>query len=437
MTTRRAEADDSFVPNKVFVLAPYSSIEAESDRVAVMKGDLQWYEQALGERERAFTSLKHEYAVMDELSWDVDAWLNTESARLKHLHEDQDRLWKENVRLKAELKTLVDENRRLNLLRGGNRRLKDFLANNKASLSDQSGAVQKTSREVQTESDEVVLLQEQLTSLRATFESLRSRDEKCQQELMRSTIEAFGNLVLPDDVDLPDKDEGNERVFSIKFRYPVSLSTHVRSEESEAPSPGVSPVSTSSPLSSAPPSPPLPQVLVATPTPIASDWIEVAKVYLELPVDTSSTFPQLIHAWATAESTHAPTKGLARAPQEILNWKKKKGVERYTKDSEPNINYDFARKFPDVVWSWWFAVQPGLRGPPTEKILPAYDGKWTNIERWGENGWVLLLIALKWWWLGLDKLKDTQKEAGEEDWTLAVTQFFETFRAMTSGNSDR
>ncbi|KAG7086300.1 hypothetical protein E1B28_002264 [Marasmius oreades] len=144
-----------------------------------------------------------------------------------------------------------------------------------------------------------------------------------------------------------------------------------------------------------------------------SDWREAASEYLD--VNASLSYSEFVRFWAAKERSTNKTVGI----------------------SVSKIDQAFGSSFPPKVWRWWFHIQPKARGPPVDKFLPPFDGKWNTLDRWGEDGWVLALVALKWWWLGIDKLENNQQESAKAEWETILQEMLSTFRAVTGTGTVR
>ncbi|KAG7089042.1 hypothetical protein E1B28_010752 [Marasmius oreades] len=198
---------------------------------------------------------------------------------------------------------------------------------------------------------------------------------------------------------------GKERKLTLTFRYPDDNSGPMAMPEE------------------AEPSPPTPGV----------DWIEAAQKYLK--IDGNVEYNQFVQVWAATERNKTVTKhGITHRPVAVQRWMNTKGVKRFSSDNDPTIDGDFGTSFPALVWKWWFSIQPKKRGSPVGKSLPQYKGQWRTLDRWGEDGWVVLLAALKWWWLSIGKFESAKQVEAKSDWGTALQEMKDTFTAVASGS---
>lgn len=71
-------------------------------------------------------------------------------------------------------------------------------------------------------------------------------------------------------------------------------------------------------------------------------------------------------------------------------------------------------------WMWWNLLQPIERRSldNTTNIPPTYDMDWTCLRKAGNNGLLLVLVALRWWGKASDANIDWQKAAADFRQTL-------------------
>lgn len=79
-------------------------------------------------------------------------------------------------------------------------------------------------------------------------------------------------------------------------------------------------------------------------------------------------------------------------PPEIASWMKNR---RPWKD----IEIEDAEVFGHQWWNWWFLLQPGTRtcDENGKQLSPAINMDWSDIEKPGKNGFLLVMMALVWW----------------------------------------
>jgi hypothetical protein len=89
------------------------------------------------------------------------------------------------------------------------------------------------------------------------------------------------------------------------------------------------------------------------------------------------------------------------------------------------------RKYEEVWWVWWTALQPEWRGAwrgraQNECAVPE-KADWGKLGQAGQNG-VLSVVAALYWWACAEKARDTKPSKG---WEEAVVDTTFVLRAMT------
>ncbi|EEB89198.1 hypothetical protein MPER_12728, partial [Moniliophthora perniciosa FA553] len=153
-------------------------------------------------------------------------------------------------------------------------------------------------------------------------------------------------------------------------------------------------------------------------------WVAPALRFLAS--DLGPQYSEFIQQWADAEAgTPATSRGLSRAqcPDEIKHWINKRGDTRFTTGAESKLGDGFASNFSQRVWKWWFAIQPPWRGTPVNSRLPPVKelhDDYKPLNYWGRDGWVLLLVCLKWWGLSIREAELDKQKVLRDDWLCAI-----------------
>ncbi|KAL0064359.1 SERTA domain-containing protein 3 [Marasmius tenuissimus] len=159
-------------------------------------------------------------------------------------------------------------------------------------------------------------------------------------------------------------------------------------------------------------------------------WLESAVHYLL--ADADERIVAFVRIWAPAESrAKATANGLAHITGTLARFRNGDVSKRFAGKLDPEIDQAFAESFPSEIQKTWLKLQPSWRGQPVNKRLPPIPenrGAWTSLNKWGKNGWVLLLVSLKWWYTSIDKLDTNEQEEGRKDWQLVVEEMKETFK---------
>ncbi|KAJ7025305.1 hypothetical protein C8F04DRAFT_1269332 [Mycena alexandri] len=108
--------------------------------------------------------------------------------------------------------------------------------------------------------------------------------------------------------------------------------------------------------------------------------------------------------WALEKSTQFASSGFSTngRPTEIGHWVKcvRKGT--------PNIGDVGA--FASSWQGWWKRINPKWRVAADGVLMQAEQGEWTELEKLGVNGFLSVLIALRWW----------KEVGGDADWAKSV-----------------
>ncbi|KAJ7106175.1 hypothetical protein C8R44DRAFT_638607 [Mycena epipterygia] len=100
----------------------------------------------------------------------------------------------------------------------------------------------------------------------------------------------------------------------------------------------------------------------------------------------------------TSTKSHRP----ARHPKQVGIWVKNARI------GTPVFSVEV---LSNEWWAWWMDINPKWR-VKDGKLVEEGDGNWECLRCPGQNGWLNILVCLKWWYGGLD---------GEsQDWLRAI-----------------
>ncbi|KAJ7044207.1 hypothetical protein C8F04DRAFT_900104, partial [Mycena alexandri] len=106
--------------------------------------------------------------------------------------------------------------------------------------------------------------------------------------------------------------------------------------------------------------------------------------------------------WALEKATlfESSTKGVSTTgrPKEIGHW-----VKCARKGAPPIANVG---AFASSWQRWWKGINPKWRVAADGTLKQAEEGEWAELEKPGVNGFLSVLIALKWW----------KEGGGDGDW---------------------
>ncbi|KAJ3754662.1 hypothetical protein EV360DRAFT_51186, partial [Lentinula raphanica] len=153
-------------------------------------------------------------------------------------------------------------------------------------------------------------------------------------------------------------------------------------------------------------------------------WFHTAVKYL-LDNELESEFAKLAMSWMVLEQLYqfqTTNHGLShhKRPNELSEWIKK---QKRTAPGPVLATVDSVSDFAESFWSWWNFLQPGWREPGSfnrPDPVRNFGDVWLSLDKPGNNGWVLLLVSLKWWWQSLKALDSSAVKGMKEDWFAAV-----------------
>jgi hypothetical protein len=96
----------------------------------------------------------------------------------------------------------------------------------------------------------------------------------------------------------------------------------------------------------------------------------------------------------------------------VGEWVSQARSEKYT----PAITN--AEEFGQSWWAWWVDINPSWRG--NERPLTCgNDSSWDEMDLYGQNGFLNVLMSLKWWQDATDAESGNWREAVDEvTWVL-------------------
>ncbi|KAJ7691079.1 hypothetical protein B0H16DRAFT_1246289, partial [Mycena metata] len=111
--------------------------------------------------------------------------------------------------------------------------------------------------------------------------------------------------------------------------------------------------------------------------------------------------------WASEKSTQfvSTNKGLSAIgrPEEIKLWVK------YARKGTPLVRDVTA--FVTSWRTWWKSINPTWRVDAEGELRQAEEGEWTTLEAPGANGFLNVLIGLRWW---------KEKAGDDPEWANSV-----------------
>ncbi|KAJ7884190.1 hypothetical protein B0H14DRAFT_2202283, partial [Mycena olivaceomarginata] len=144
-------------------------------------------------------------------------------------------------------------------------------------------------------------------------------------------------------------------------------------------------------------------------SPAAKEWVKKAETNLEKDA-FGPRWAELVSQWYLREQQTGfmcPTKGhpAKLRPKEIGVW-----VQR-ARTGSPDIK-DVAR-FADEWRKWWQDINPAWR-KVTLPMQKKDSGPWTLLDVPGQNGFLNVLIGLKWWREKLEVESEEWREAADD-----------------------
>ncbi|KAJ7695248.1 hypothetical protein B0H14DRAFT_2238030, partial [Mycena olivaceomarginata] len=148
----------------------------------------------------------------------------------------------------------------------------------------------------------------------------------------------------------------------------------------------------------------------------AKAWAVTAKELL-MKKDFGGGWPALVGVWWKREEKvgfEGTKQGhpARKRPTEVKDW-----IARARKHTPVIAS---AEAFGKGWWVWWLDINPAWRGE--ERPMSRETGEWDCLDLYGPNGFLNVLIALKWW-------RDAMDEASP-DWDEAIADVTWVLREM-------
>ncbi|KAJ3743032.1 hypothetical protein F5050DRAFT_1551295, partial [Lentinula boryana] len=142
-------------------------------------------------------------------------------------------------------------------------------------------------------------------------------------------------------------------------------------------------------------------------------------------VNLGGPYTSLVDQWITFErisNWQTKNTGLAKLnrPMELTTWI---NYGRYNK-KRIKITPERVHQFAVNFWIWWSSLQPSWRAVGEDnRPLAAKEMKddWKSLDHYGQNGWLSLVVCLRWWGEGLMRVQnETLRKEGIDDWLMAI-----------------
>ncbi|KAL0061548.1 hypothetical protein AAF712_011635 [Marasmius tenuissimus] len=168
------------------------------------------------------------------------------------------------------------------------------------------------------------------------------------------------------------------------------------------------------------------------PTPDGPSWLQWALQYVA--IDGIPSYDEFLREWAKAEAIAKPTHyGIVKRPAELEDWVNRPSMaSRFETERDPKFTTEFALTFPEKVQKWWISRQPAARVANASNRLPAPEGLFPLLDRWGKHAWVVIFVALKWWWQAIPKLSEGDQERAREQWKVVMEEMKVTFEHIVA-----
>ncbi|KAK7438095.1 SERTA domain-containing protein 3 [Stygiomarasmius scandens] len=159
----------------------------------------------------------------------------------------------------------------------------------------------------------------------------------------------------------------------------------------------------------------------------AQKWFPQAFAYVD--VDLGPAYLDLLVKWIDFERFHQWEKAGGRLdkterPKEITTWINE---GRYLPRCKgPKLGAEFIKTFPDDIRKWWTSLHPEVD-----------DDDWTNLTKYGINGWFSIVAGMKWWGQGLKSLTGDSLRNGTEEWLMMITELTVTLDMLKKDLKDQ
>ncbi|KAE9384915.1 hypothetical protein BT96DRAFT_741541, partial [Gymnopus androsaceus JB14] len=121
--------------------------------------------------------------------------------------------------------------------------------------------------------------------------------------------------------------------------------------------------------------------------------------------DFGSQYTTLLHQWLLFEASYNwgnPSHGLKKTrPQELTTWisqgKRRPPAALATIAALSTL--EAIKSFAERTWTWWCELQPAWRAVSNNRPVPfnEFCDNYLLLDKHGQNGWLGLLICMKWW----------------------------------------
>ncbi|KAF9062088.1 hypothetical protein BDP27DRAFT_1171274, partial [Rhodocollybia butyracea] len=129
-------------------------------------------------------------------------------------------------------------------------------------------------------------------------------------------------------------------------------------------------------------------------------WFHKAFFYVNC--DFGTQYAELIRRWMHLEELNLwknSKHGLSdlNQPTMLNDWRR-----RRTGAVPALFTVTLVQRFSESFWIWWCSLQPAWRldsisnnrtGP-----LITFGNHWQGLNKCGNNGWLLIIVCLKWWY---------------------------------------
>ncbi|KAJ3753449.1 hypothetical protein EV360DRAFT_53454, partial [Lentinula raphanica] len=143
-------------------------------------------------------------------------------------------------------------------------------------------------------------------------------------------------------------------------------------------------------------------------------------------------YTRILQSWIELERTKdwvSPPKGIAckNRPKELTRWIMNGRYDR--RGNEPRFKNDELANFGKAFVLWW----SGLKQSCSESRGRGKENGWGTLNTSGKNGWLSIVVCLKWWGMGL---RESREEALDEIWRQSMKDVQLTLDEVVSFNGN-
>lgn len=161
--------------------------------------------------------------------------------------------------------------------------------------------------------------------------------------------------------------------------------------------------------------------------------------------DFGQQYAELLHQYILFEASHHwanASHGLKKTkPQQLITWttQGKRKAEAALPIIAALSSIETIQNFAEAIWTWWCELQPdwriisGNRPAPFDKFV----NNFLFLDKRGQNGWLGLIVCIKWWRLGMDCLEDSSRQEIEADWFRAVADMTNMLKGIVEARNSR